>query len=133
MKSVGEQKRSNVHASAGVEKTDFVRARNERDKTLGMPKLIIPSLQVNMRAGDLPERALIRSQVELIKADADAARSGVDAETSRLLMQGQMGIAHPDSALALAGSLEYQEIQFDEGDAVLRGSSERRPDVMAAG
>lgn len=52
--TVGEQKRANVHAHVGTEKDSFVQARQERDKKLGMPKLIIPSLQVNMRAGELP-------------------------------------------------------------------------------
>jgi glyoxylase-like metal-dependent hydrolase (beta-lactamase superfamily II) len=52
--TVGEQKRSNVHARIGVKQDEFVQARTERDKTLGMPTLIIPSLQVNMRAGNLP-------------------------------------------------------------------------------
>lgn len=53
--AVGEQKRANVHAHLGTEKGAFVQTRQERDKKLGMPKLIIPSLQVNMRAGELPE------------------------------------------------------------------------------
>ncbi len=53
--TVGEQKRSNVHVRLGVEKGAFVGVRTERDKELGMPKLIIPSLQVNMRAGELPQ------------------------------------------------------------------------------
>ena len=53
--TVGEQRHANIHARHGVDKADFVRARTERDKKLGMPKLIIPSLQVNMRAGNLPE------------------------------------------------------------------------------
>jgi glyoxylase-like metal-dependent hydrolase (beta-lactamase superfamily II) len=53
--TVGEQKRANVHAHVGTEKDAFVQTRQERDKELGMPTLIIPSLQVNMRAGDLPE------------------------------------------------------------------------------
>ncbi|MGG7645675.1 MBL fold metallo-hydrolase [Rhodovulum sp. YNF3179] len=52
--TVGEQKAQNVHVGAGKTKDDFVRMRTERDATLGMPKLIIPSLQVNMRAGDMP-------------------------------------------------------------------------------
>lgn len=52
--TVGEQKRSNVHTHVGTEKEQFVQKRVERDKQLGMPKLIIPSLQVNMRAGALP-------------------------------------------------------------------------------
>jgi glyoxylase-like metal-dependent hydrolase (beta-lactamase superfamily II) len=52
--TVGEQKEKNVHVGGGKDKDEFVRMRNERDATLGMPKLIIPSLQVNMRAGQMP-------------------------------------------------------------------------------
>jgi glyoxylase-like metal-dependent hydrolase (beta-lactamase superfamily II) len=53
--TVGEQKARNVHIGLGKTKEDFVKARTERDKQLSMPKLIIPSLQVNMRAGKMPE------------------------------------------------------------------------------
>jgi len=52
--TVAEQKANNVHVGAGKEKEDFVKARTERDQQLGMPKLIVPSLQVNMRAGQMP-------------------------------------------------------------------------------
>ncbi|WP_371039148.1 MBL fold metallo-hydrolase [Rhodosalinus sp. FB01] len=52
--TVGEQKAKNVHVGGGKSKDDFVRMRDERDATLNMPKLIIPSLQVNMRAGQMP-------------------------------------------------------------------------------
>ncbi|MDD7973325.1 MBL fold metallo-hydrolase [Roseinatronobacter alkalisoli] len=52
--TVGAQKRLNKHVGAGKSKDDFVRARNERDAELAMPRLIIPSLQVNMRAGQMP-------------------------------------------------------------------------------
>jgi glyoxylase-like metal-dependent hydrolase (beta-lactamase superfamily II) len=52
--TVGEQKAKNVHVGAGKSKEEFVKMRDERDATLGMPKLIIPSLQVNMRAGQMP-------------------------------------------------------------------------------
>jgi glyoxylase-like metal-dependent hydrolase (beta-lactamase superfamily II) len=51
--TVAEQKSGNVHI-AGKTKRDFVKLRNARDATLGMPKLIIPSIQVNMRAGRMP-------------------------------------------------------------------------------
>jgi hypothetical protein len=44
-----------VHVRDGVSEDEFVALREARDKTLSMPKLIIPSIQVNMRAGDLPE------------------------------------------------------------------------------
>jgi hypothetical protein len=46
---------NNVHVRDGVGEDEFVAMREARDKTLSMPKLIIPSIQVNMRAGELPE------------------------------------------------------------------------------
>ncbi len=52
--TVGEQKAKNVHVGGGATQEDFIRMRTERDATLGMPKLIIPSIQVNMRAGKMP-------------------------------------------------------------------------------
>lgn len=53
--TVGEQKAKNVHVGGGASREEFVKMRTERDETLAMPKLIIPSLQVNMRAGNMPE------------------------------------------------------------------------------
>ena len=53
--TVGDQKARNVHVGAGKSRADFVALRTARDATLAMPKLIIPSLQVNMRAGHMPE------------------------------------------------------------------------------
>ena len=52
--TVAEQKAQNIHVGAGKTKEDFVKFRTERDAQLAMPKLIIPSLQVNMRAGEVP-------------------------------------------------------------------------------
>jgi len=53
--TVGEEKARNVHVGAGKDEQTFVEMRNARDAKLGMPKLIIPSIQVNMRAGRMPE------------------------------------------------------------------------------
>ncbi len=53
--TVGEQRARNVHIHEGVSEDEFVAMRTARDKSLGMPKLILPSLQVNIRAGRLPE------------------------------------------------------------------------------
>ncbi len=53
--TVGEQKALNVHIGAGRPLEEFVAMRQARDKTLGMPRLILPSLQVNMRGGRMPE------------------------------------------------------------------------------
>jgi len=52
--TVGEQKIRNIHINKTINEDDFVKIREDRDKTLSMPKLIIPSIQVNMRAGNLP-------------------------------------------------------------------------------
>ncbi len=52
--TVAEQRAHNIHARDGITEDAFVRTREARDKTLDMPRLIIPSLQVNMRAGALP-------------------------------------------------------------------------------
>ncbi len=52
--TVAEERARNVHVGGGRSAEDFVQMRQARDKTLGMPRLIIPSLQVNMRAGQLP-------------------------------------------------------------------------------
>jgi glyoxylase-like metal-dependent hydrolase (beta-lactamase superfamily II) len=53
--TVGEQKARNIHVGGGKSKDEFVQARTTRDATLAMPRLIIPSLQVNMRAGEVPK------------------------------------------------------------------------------
>lgn len=52
--TVAEERANNIHVGAGKTREEFVKFRTERDKTLGMPKLIIPSLQINMRAGEMP-------------------------------------------------------------------------------
>lgn len=52
--SVAEQRADNIHVHEGVSEEDFVKLRTERDATLGMPRLILPSVQVNMRAGEMP-------------------------------------------------------------------------------
>jgi glyoxylase-like metal-dependent hydrolase (beta-lactamase superfamily II) len=53
--TVAEERVNNIHVRDGVTEDEFVKMRETRDATLGMPKLIIPSLQVNIRGGELPE------------------------------------------------------------------------------
>jgi glyoxylase-like metal-dependent hydrolase (beta-lactamase superfamily II) len=53
--TVAEEKASNIHVGNGIDEDQFVAMREARDKTLGMPRLILPSLQVNMRAGAMPD------------------------------------------------------------------------------
>jgi glyoxylase-like metal-dependent hydrolase (beta-lactamase superfamily II) len=52
--TVAEERAHNVHVRDGVSEDEFVKMRNERDAKLPMPKLILPSVQINMRAGQLP-------------------------------------------------------------------------------
>jgi glyoxylase-like metal-dependent hydrolase (beta-lactamase superfamily II) len=52
--TIGAERAANVHVHDGVSEDDFVTMREARDKTLGMPRLILPSIQVNIRAGHLP-------------------------------------------------------------------------------
>ena len=52
--TIGAQKRDNIHVRDGIDEAGFVATREARDATLAMPALIIPSVQVNIRAGALP-------------------------------------------------------------------------------
>ncbi len=52
--TIGEQKRSNIHVREGVQEMDYVKLRRARDSSLAMPVLMLPSVQVNIRAGQLP-------------------------------------------------------------------------------
>lgn len=52
--TIGAQKHSNIHVKDGISRDAFIKMRNERDATLSMPKLILPSVQINMRAGEMP-------------------------------------------------------------------------------
>jgi glyoxylase-like metal-dependent hydrolase (beta-lactamase superfamily II) len=52
--TVADEKAHNIHVGSGKTRDEFIAMREARDKTLAMPNLIIPSLQVNIRAGDLP-------------------------------------------------------------------------------
>ena len=53
--TVAEQKAANIHVGAGKAEADFIKMRTKRDAELNVPKLIVPAIQVNMRAGQMPE------------------------------------------------------------------------------
>ncbi|KOQ42441.1 beta-lactamase, partial [Achromobacter xylosoxidans] len=52
--TVAEQRRANIHVRDGIGEDDFVAMRTRRDATLSMPTLILPAIQVNIRAGHFP-------------------------------------------------------------------------------
>ena len=55
--TIGEQRRNNIHIGGGKSEEEFVQMRDSRDAQLAVPKLIVPSVQVNIQAGRLPEPA----------------------------------------------------------------------------
>ena len=68
--TMGEQKRSNIHLRQGVSEEEFVHLRTERDAKLAVPRLLLPSVQVNMCAGHLP--AAEDNGVRYLKLPLDA-------------------------------------------------------------
>lgn len=68
--TVAEQRDSNIHIGNGVSERDFIAMREGRDSQLGMPKLLLPSIQVNVRAGELP--APEGNDVSYLKIPLDA-------------------------------------------------------------
>lgn len=52
--TIGAQRQTNIHLHEGIDEETFVRMRTTRDATLSMPKLLLPAVQVNIRAGELP-------------------------------------------------------------------------------
>jgi len=67
--SVEEQRKKNMHVHDGISEEEFVSMRQARDKTLDMPTLMIPSVQINMRGGNLP--AVEKNGVRYIKVPID--------------------------------------------------------------
>jgi glyoxylase-like metal-dependent hydrolase (beta-lactamase superfamily II) len=63
--TVAEERAHNIHVGGGISREEFVRFRTARDATLAMPKLILPSLQVNMRAGAIPTDASGRPMLKV--------------------------------------------------------------------
>jgi len=63
--TVGEEKRANIHVGEGKSREDFIKFRTERDAQLAAPRLILPSLQVNMRAGEIPREKDGRPMLKL--------------------------------------------------------------------
>ena len=80
--TVAEQKAHNIHVRDGISEAEFVAMRNRRDATLAMPTLILPSVQVNLRAGRMPPaqtdgRTYIQVPVNAFLKDASQAPDGI--------------------------------------------------------
>lgn len=71
--TIGVEKRENIHVGGGRSEAEFVSLRNARDRTLAIPRLIIPSIQINIRAGELPPED--RNGVRYLKTPLDQVRN----------------------------------------------------------
>lgn len=81
--TVGDEKLHNIHVGGKHGKEDFIRMRRQRDRTLGLPTLIIPSVQLNVRGGDLPppeDNGIRYVKVPLNQAQAFSSTIGEEPE-----------------------------------------------------
>lgn len=83
-----------------------------------------------VRTGDVPERNLATSEVQLARAEAAFARAGTTVRAARLNLQALMGVAHPDTTFAVQGALRYQPVVVP--DSIVALAAANRPDLAAA-
>ena len=86
---------------------------------------------VRYRSGDVALHNLVRSELEMARSDAEVARAEVAVQLDRGLLQGLLGIAHPDTAFTAIGSLDYQRLDAGS-DSLVRLALSRRPDLSAS-
>ncbi|MDQ6829850.1 MAG: TolC family protein [Gemmatimonadota bacterium] len=86
-----------------------------------------------VRAGDVPERNLFRSEGELARAEADLARARVAIEAASLALQGLIGIATPDTGFTITGDLRYVRRDAPADSVLLATAGAIRPDLAASG
>ena len=82
-------------------------------------------------AGAIPLRDVVKSRVELARAEAAVARAGVNARATRVALQIVLGVARPDTALVLADTLDASEL-WVPSDSLIARAPTNRPDLLAA-
>jgi cobalt-zinc-cadmium efflux system outer membrane protein len=93
---------------------------------------ILSADSVRLRAGDIPERDLVKSTLEFARAEADLTRAEAAVRGARLALQALMGVAHPDTAITVSGQLEAAPTLTLPIDSLLPLAIARRPDIAAA-
>ncbi len=94
-------------------------------------RALLAADSVRWRSGDIPERNVTKSELELAGAEADLARADAQAHVARLTLQTLLGIAAPDTGFAITGSLGYQPVDLPL-DSLGSLAQQSRPDVAAA-
>lgn len=87
---------------------------------------------VRLRAGDLPERDLVKSELEFARAEATLMRAAAGVRAVRLALQALMGVAQPDTGFTIAGALQSTPALTIPLDSLLPLALASRPDLAAA-
>src|SRR5260370_24679919 len=86
---------------------------------------------VRLRAGDLPERDLVKSELEFARAEATLTRAEAGVRAARLALQALMGVAHPDTGFRFAGKLQSAPRLSVPLDSLVPLALAKRPDIAA--
>jgi cobalt-zinc-cadmium efflux system outer membrane protein len=108
---------------------DTIRAITREQHDMFRDLLAADSARV--RAGDIPERNLVKSELELAKADADLSRADASVRAARIALQATMGVARLDTGFRVRGSLATRPLPALAA-ALTDSTVARRPDVLAA-
>lgn len=86
---------------------------------------------VRLRGGDVPERDVTKSELELARAEAELARADAGVRAARLALQLLMGVTAPDTGFQVAGALRFEPVEVPL-DSLATIASLSRPDLAAA-
>ncbi len=106
------------------------RLRIARERRVAVAQ-VLQSDSIRFHAGDVAERNIARSEIELVRSDADIARATVDVQDTRLALQLAMGVEHPESGVAVRGPLEYRRLELPS-DSLVAMARAHRSDLAAA-
>lgn len=92
---------------------------------------VLAADSARLGAGAIPLRDVVKSKVELARAEATLARAAANARATRVALQIVMGVVNPDTGLVVADTLDATELWVPPDSVIARAGS-RRPDLMAA-
>jgi cobalt-zinc-cadmium efflux system outer membrane protein len=95
-------------------------------------KQLLSADSVRLRAGDIPQRDLVKSELEVARAEARLARADAAVRAARLALQALMGIAHPDTGFRVSGGLDSAPVLTAPLDSLLPLALAIRPDLKGA-
>lgn len=102
-------------------------AREQRD----IFRALLVADSVRWKSGDVPERNVTKSELELASAEADVARAAAQTHATRLTLQTLLGIAMPDTGFAISGTLAFTTVDLPV-DSLGALAEDSRPDIAAA-